>query len=85
MKMIHAGDKKRFSEFTPRAPSNGIAACAAFRKEHASMKQVIRILLIAMALGASGAYAQSAYPDSHSKYDSQSAEGNSANWGVGSN
>jgi hypothetical protein len=47
------------------------------------MKNVIRTLLVAMALGASGAYAQSAYPDSQSKYDSHSFEGNSANWGVG--
>ena len=47
------------------------------------MKNVIRTLLVAMALGASGAYAQSAYSGSQSKYDSQSAEGNSANWGVG--
>ena len=49
------------------------------------MKSIIRTMLVAMALGASGAYAQSAYPDSQSqsKYDSQSFEGNSANWGVG--
>ena len=45
------------------------------------MKSFIRTLLVAMALGTSGAYAQSA--DSQSKYDSQSIEGNSANWGVG--
>jgi hypothetical protein len=48
------------------------------------MKHIIRAVLVALALGASGAYAQSAYPDSHSRYDSQSADGNSANWGVGS-
>jgi hypothetical protein len=49
------------------------------------MKHVIRTLLVALALGASGAYAQSAYDSSgaQSKYDSQSASGNSANWGVG--
>ena len=47
------------------------------------MKHIIRTLLVALALGSSGAYAQSAYSDSHSTYDSQSAEGNSANWGVG--
>jgi len=47
------------------------------------MKSFIRTLLVAMALGSSGAYAQSAYPDSQSKYDSQSTQGNSANWGVG--
>jgi hypothetical protein len=46
------------------------------------MKNVIRTLLVALALGTTGAYAQSAY-DSASKYDSQSAAGNSANWGVG--
>jgi hypothetical protein len=48
------------------------------------MKHIIRTVLLALALVTSGAYAQSAYPDSHSRYDSQSAEGNSANWGVGS-
>ena len=47
------------------------------------MKHIIRTLLVALALGSSGAYAQSAYSDSHSSYDSRSAEGNSANWGVG--
>ena len=46
------------------------------------MKSVIRILLVALALGTTGAYAQSAQ-DSQSVYDSQSASGNSANWGVG--
>jgi hypothetical protein len=46
------------------------------------MKNLIRILLVALALGAGGAYAQSA-TDSTGKYDSQSAVGNSANWGVG--
>ena len=46
------------------------------------MKHAIRILLVALALGATGAYAQSAR-DSQSTYDSQSASGNSANWGVG--
>jgi hypothetical protein len=44
------------------------------------MKNIIRALLVALTLGATGAYAQSAY---ESKYDSQSATGNSANWGVG--
>jgi hypothetical protein len=44
------------------------------------MKQLIRILVVALTLGASGAYAQS---NTQSQYDSQSAEGNSANWGVG--
>ena len=50
------------------------------------MKNVIRTLLLALALGATGAYAQSAYDSSstQSKYDSQSASGTSANWGVGS-
>ena len=48
------------------------------------MKQIIRALLVALTLGASGAYAQSQTAfDSGSKYDSHSAEGNSANWGVG--
>jgi hypothetical protein len=47
------------------------------------MKNFVRTLLVAMALGTSGAYAQSGYPDSQSKYDSQSMQGNSANWGVG--
>lgn len=46
------------------------------------MKNVIRTLLVALALGATGAYAQSA-ADSGSKYDSHSTEGNSANWGAG--
>ena len=46
------------------------------------MKHVIRTLLIALALGAGGAYAQSAY-NAQSSFDSQSAAGNSANWGVG--
>ena len=45
------------------------------------MKNIIRVLLVALTLGASGAYAQSAYDGG--KYDSQSASGNSANWGVG--
>jgi hypothetical protein len=44
------------------------------------MKNIIRVLLVALTLGASGAYAQAAHD---SKYDSQSANGNSANWGVG--
>ena len=44
------------------------------------MKQLIRILVVALTLGASGAYAQS---NTHPEYDSQSAAGNSANWGVG--
>jgi len=48
------------------------------------MKQLVRILLVALTLGASGAYAQSAY-DSDSKYDSHSSAGNSANWGAGAN
>jgi hypothetical protein len=49
------------------------------------MKSIIRTLLVALALGASGAYAQSAYDSTsaQSKYDSQSGAGNSANWGVG--
>lgn len=51
------------------------------------MKSAIRILLVALALGASGAYAQAAYDSNaaatQSKYDSQSGSGNSANWGVG--
>ena len=47
------------------------------------MKNLIRTLLVATALGASGAYAQSGYTDSQSRYDSQSVQGNSANWGVG--
>jgi hypothetical protein len=46
------------------------------------MKHLIRIVLVTLALGASGAYAQSAY-DSSGKYDSHSATGDSANWGVG--
>lgn len=45
------------------------------------MKSAIRVLLVALALGATGAYAQSSV--TQSKYDSQSAAGNSANWGVG--
>lgn len=45
------------------------------------MKNVIRAVLVALALGATGAYAQSAAMQS--KYDSQSVQGNSANWGVG--
>jgi hypothetical protein len=48
------------------------------------MKNVIRTLLVALALGASGAYAQTtAYSDSGSKYDSHSRAGDSAVWGVG--
>jgi hypothetical protein len=47
------------------------------------MRNTIRTLLIALALGTSSAYAQSAYDSGQSKYDSHSAEGNSANWGVG--
>jgi len=47
------------------------------------MKSVIRILLVAIALGTTGAYAQSASDTTKSQYDSQSAAGNSANWGVG--
>ena len=46
------------------------------------MKNVIRALLVALALGASGAYAQDAH-DSGSKYDSHSRAGDSALWGVG--
>ena len=47
------------------------------------MRNTLRTLLIALALGTTGAYAQSAYDTGHSQYNSQSAEGNSANWGVG--
>ena len=45
------------------------------------MKNVIKALLVALALGASGAYAQ--VYDSGSKYDSHSRAGDSALWGVG--
>jgi hypothetical protein len=48
------------------------------------MKNVIRALLLALALGATGAYAQdAAFGDSGSKYDSHSRAGDSALWGVG--
>jgi len=47
------------------------------------MKRIIAAGFCALALFAGGAYAQSAYDGGHSQYDSQSAEGNSANWGVG--
>ena len=47
------------------------------------MKHVIRTLLVALALGTSGAYAQSSYDSGAGQFDSQSAQGNSANWGVG--
>lgn len=47
------------------------------------MRNTIRTLLVALALGTTGAYAQSAYDSGQSQYDSHSAEGNSANWGVG--
>jgi hypothetical protein len=48
------------------------------------MKSLIRILLVSLALGATGAYAQSYDSQQYAaKYDSQSAYGNSANWGVG--
>lgn len=50
------------------------------------MKSLIRILLAALALGATGAYAQSTTYNSQqtaAKYSSQTAEGDSANWGVG--
>jgi len=46
------------------------------------MKNIIRALLVALALGASGAYAQST-SDSASKYDSHSSQGDSALWGAG--
>lgn len=46
------------------------------------MKNAVRILLVALSLAATGAYAQSAQ-DSQSRYDSRSSTGNSANWGVG--
>lgn len=46
------------------------------------MKIILKALLVALALGASGAYAQSA-TDSGSKYDSHSRAGDSAIWGVG--
>jgi hypothetical protein len=46
------------------------------------MKNILKALLVALALGATGAYAQSA-TDSGSKYDSHSAAGDSAIWGVG--
>jgi len=46
------------------------------------MKNIIRALLVVLALGATGAYAQSAY-DSGSKYDSHSNQGDSALWGAG--
>ena len=47
------------------------------------MKSIIRVLLVALALGATGAYAQPASDSTAAKYDSQSTSGNSANWGVG--
>jgi hypothetical protein len=49
------------------------------------MKNVARLLLVAVALGASGAYAQSTYNSQQSaaKYEASTPEGNSANWGVG--
>ena len=49
------------------------------------MKGLIRILLVALAFGATGAYAESTRYNSQQsmQYDSQSATGNSANWGVG--
>ena len=47
------------------------------------MKNVIRALLVALALGATGAYAQSKSDSTAAQYDSQSTAGNSANWGVG--
>jgi hypothetical protein len=47
------------------------------------MKRIIASGFCALALFAGGAYAQSAYDSGEAKYDSQSAEGNSANWGVG--
>ena len=46
------------------------------------MKNFLRLLVLSLALGSAGAYAQSAN-DTGSKYDSQSMAGNSANWGVG--
>jgi hypothetical protein len=45
------------------------------------MKNLTRILLVALALGASGAYADT--PFDGSKYDSHSTQGDSAQWGVG--
>jgi hypothetical protein len=48
------------------------------------MRNTIRTLLIALALGSSGAYAQSASDSTGTqKYDSQAPSGDSANWGVG--
>ena len=48
------------------------------------MRNTIRTLLIALALGTTGAYAQSAYDSTATqKYDSQAPSGDSANWGVG--
>lgn len=46
------------------------------------MQNSLKALLVVLALGASGAYAQSA-TDSGSKYDSHSRAGDSAIWGVG--
>lgn len=48
-----------------------------------SIKRIISAGFCALALMTGAAYAQSNYSDSHSQYDSQSAEGNSAKWGVG--
>ncbi len=48
------------------------------------MKRIITAGFCALAMFAGGAYAQSAYDSGQSQqYDSHSAEGNSANWGVG--
>lgn len=47
------------------------------------MKRIIAAGFCALAMFAGGAFAQSAYDADHSQYSSQSAEGNSANWGVG--
>ncbi|HEY2336872.1 MAG TPA: hypothetical protein VGI18_05840 [Burkholderiales bacterium] len=51
------------------------------------MKSFVRILLVALSLGATGAYAQSttynSQQQSAAKYNSQTPEGDSANWGVG--
>ena len=58
-----------------------VAATAVFKKEH-RMKRILCTALCALAVVTGTAFA-STDQDSHSPYDSHSAEGDSAQWGVG--
>jgi hypothetical protein len=69
-------------ELRSAAKSNEVRGHDRTTKEQ-GMKRIIAAGFCALAMFAGGANAQSANDSDQSQYSSQSAEGNSANWGVG--